>query len=131
MAHQDWNPVVIHKKPPSSAELRDPKVLAEAIRSGRNVHTEHRPRHDGGKAARVEKKAEAGEGDFRHAHVPTEIRSRIVRHRTAKHMTQAQLAQAVNLPQRVVQEYENGKAIPDAATLNRLARALGVASLRK
>ena len=41
-------------------------------------------------------------------------------------MTQAQLAQKVNVKQNVINEYESGKAVPDNALLGKLERALGV-----
>jgi putative transcription factor len=40
-------------------------------------------------------------------------------------MTQAQLATAINERPQIIQEYENGKAIPNAGVINKLDRALG------
>jgi putative transcription factor len=68
--------------------------------------------------------------NFHHDRVPTEIRTRIIKARNDKKMTQAQLAMAACLQPRVIQEYERGKAIPDGATLSKLARALGVPTLK-
>ncbi len=58
--------------------------------------------------------------------VPLELRKKIQQARGAKKMTQAQLAQKVNVKQNVINEYENGKAVPDNALLGKLERALGV-----
>ena len=46
--------------------------------------------------------------------------------RLAKKMSQQQLATAINEKPQVVQEYENGKAIPNQQVLGKLERALGV-----
>ena len=46
--------------------------------------------------------------------------------RLAKKMTQAQLGNAINEPPKTVQEYENGKAIPNNQVLGKIERALGV-----
>ena len=50
----------------------------------------------------------------------------IMQARTAKKMTQAQLAQAINEKPQTVQEYEQGKAIPNNQILGKMERALGV-----
>ena len=43
-----------------------------------------------------------------------------------KSMTQKELATKVNEKPTIIQEYENGKAIPNPALLAKLERALGV-----
>ena len=58
--------------------------------------------------------------------VPLELRKKIQQARSGKKMTQAQLAQKVNVKQNVINEYESGKAVPDNALLGKLERALGV-----
>ena len=54
------------------------------------------------------------------------VSAMIQKGRTAKKMTQAQLAKQVNISPKVLQSYENGKASPEPALLNKLSRALGV-----
>ena len=58
--------------------------------------------------------------------VPLELRKKIQQARSGKKMTQAQLAQKVNVKQNVINDYESGKAVPDNALLGKLERALGV-----
>lgn len=138
MAHQDWNPVVIRKRQPTAGELRDPRTLNAAMRNGM-TDAEKKAAYAHGKAnahgtgpvGSVAAKIEHETENFHHNRVPSEIRARIVKERTAKRMTQAQLAQAMNVTPRVIQDYESGKAIPDGGTLSRMARALGVSSLKK
>ncbi|EOY30835.1 Multiprotein bridging factor 1C [Theobroma cacao] len=36
---QDWEPVVLHKSKPKAQELRDPKAVNQALRSGPPVQT--------------------------------------------------------------------------------------------
>ena len=50
--------------------------------------------------------------------------------RIAKKLTQKQLAQMINEKADVIQNYENGKAIPDQRLLNKLRRILN-AKLKK
>merc|ERR1712188_161367 len=49
-------------------------------------------------------------------------RQRISQARAAKGWTQAKLAKAVNVTQRVINDYEAGKALPDGAVLAKLGR---------
>ena len=50
----------------------------------------------------------------------------IMQARTAKKMTQAQLAQQINEKPQTIQEYESGKAIPNNQILGKMERVLGV-----
>jgi putative transcription factor len=46
-------------------------------------------------------------------------------------MTQAKLAQAINEKPAVINEYENGKAIPNGQIISKIERALGCKLPRK
>ena len=50
---------------------------------------------------------------------------RIAQARCEKKMTQKDLAAALSLPFKIVQEYENGKAIPNHIVINKMEKALG------
>lgn len=63
---------------------------------------------------------------FKHATVDKALSKAITAARMAKKMTQAQLATAINERPQIIQEYENGKAIPNPTVLNKLDKALGV-----
>ena len=63
---------------------------------------------------------------FEHERVSTELKKQIQQARIAKKLTQAQLAQMVNEKPQIINEYENGKAIPNPQILNKLSRVLGV-----
>ncbi|GFH32907.1 DNA binding helix-turn helix protein, partial [Haematococcus lacustris] len=71
-------------------------------------------------------KLEAETEDFHHERVSSTLKTQIVQARTAKKMTQAQLAQAINEKPQIIQEYESGKAIPNPQVLSKLSRILGV-----
>ena len=51
---------------------------------------------------------------FEHERVSTELKKQIQQGRIAKKLTQAQLAQLINEKPQIINEYENGKAIPNA-----------------
>ena len=52
--------------------------------------------------------------------------NQIAHARTAKKMTQKELATKLNMPVKVVQQYESGKAVPNGAIINKLNRALSI-----
>ena len=60
-----------------------------------------------------------------HAKVSSDLKKAIQQARIAKKMTQSDLAKAINELPKVVQSYENGKAIPDNKVLGKIERALG------
>jgi putative transcription factor len=75
---------------------------------------------------KVEKSAlDSTEGD-RHETVSAYVRKQIVSARTAKKISQADLAKAMCVQVQVVQQYENGKAIPKGDMLAKMSKALGV-----
>jgi len=63
---------------------------------------------------------------FKHETVSRELSKAITQARMAKKLTQAQLATAINERAQIIQEYESGKAIPNAQVLVKLDKALGV-----
>lgn len=58
--------------------------------------------------------------------VSSALKTQIIQARTAKKLTQAQLAQLVNEKPQIIQEYETGKAIPNPQVLSKMSRVLGV-----
>merc|ERR1711939_460909 len=59
------------------------------------------------------------------------VRQRIQQARTAKGLTQAKLAAAINVPVKLINEYESGKAMPEPAVMAKLSRALGTSLKEK
>ena len=73
-------------------------------------------------AAKLENETE----DFHLEKVSSNLKTQIIQARTAKKMTQVQLAQAINEKPQIIQEYESGKAIPNPQVLSKMSRILGV-----
>lgn len=119
---QDWNSVVIRKKP---IDMRSPDQVRMAQRDGRVTSEAKRVDPSGAAGARAGRLDRETE-DFRHEKLAVKTRTRIARERGARKMTQSDLAQRLNVRPQVVQDYENGKAIIDGQMLSKIARALGV-----
>ena len=54
------------------------------------------------------------------------LAKKIQQARTGKSLTQAQLAQQINVKPAIINDYEQGKGIPDNTVINKLERALGI-----
>lgn len=85
----------------------------------------HRARVDSG-AGRNALKLELDDENLTHKTVSADVKKAILQGRLAKKLTQAQLAQQINEKPQVIQEYEQGKAIPNQQILGKLERVLGV-----
>jgi len=127
---QDWDPVVLHKAKPKAQDLRNPKAVNQALRSGTEVLTVKKfdagsNRKAGGPAVNV-RKLDEGTEPAALERVAGEVRHAIQKARLEKKMSQAELAKQINERTQVVQEYENGKAVPNQAVLAKMERVLGV-----
>ncbi|KAL4296117.1 hypothetical protein GQ457_12G023380 [Hibiscus cannabinus] len=128
---QDWEPVVLHKSKPKSQDLRDPKAVNQALRSGAAVQTIKKFDAGSNKKAAAgpviyARKLDEAEEPAALDRVPTDVRQAIQKARLEKKMSQAELAKQINEQLKVVQEYENGKAVPNQAVLAKMERVLGV-----
>ncbi|XP_025701039.2 multiprotein-bridging factor 1c [Arachis hypogaea] len=126
---QDWEPVVLHKSRPKAQDLRNPKAVNQALRSGAEVQTIKK--FDAGSNRKPgpginARKLEEGTEPAALERVAVEVRQAIQKARLDKKMSQAELAKQINERPQVVQEYENGKAQPNQAVLAKMERVLGV-----
>ncbi|XP_078177379.1 multiprotein bridging factor 1C [Carex rostrata] len=131
---QDWEPVVLRKQnKPKSSDLKSSKVVNNALRTGAPVETVKKAE------AGTNKKTNSTAGPVVDARkldgttepagferVGAEVRTAIQKARLAKKMSQAELAKQINERVQVVQEYENGKAVPNQAVLAKMERVLAV-----
>lgn len=129
-AAQDWTPVVLTKTSKQKAAgkssahaIAQQKMAGEIATEKKFGAAENKSAHSGGGAGM--KKLEESTEDFKHGTVSRTLSTAISQARQAKKMTQAQLAQAINERQQVIQQYESGQAIPNGQILVKLDRALG------
>ncbi|KAI8107165.1 hypothetical protein M9434_001810 [Picochlorum sp. BPE23] len=131
LAGQDWDQVVLRKKPQTTSQKTSSAAVNAAMRSGAGVETSRKMNAGANKNAahgptknlqKLENETEV----FQHETVSSELKKQIQQARLAKKMTQAQVAQAINEKPQVINEYESGKAIPNPQILSKLSRVLGV-----
>ncbi|GJP41678.1 hypothetical protein CLOM_g1319 [Closterium sp. NIES-68] len=129
---QDWDPVVIHKRPQKAADTKDPKLVNAARRQGAAI--ESVKKYDAGtnksgsavNPAMHSRKLAEETDVLAHEKVSVDVKTAIQKARLDAKLTQAQLAQKINEKPQVVQEYECGKAIPNPQILGKMERVLGV-----
>jgi putative transcription factor len=71
------------------------------------------------------RKVEKEEETFKHPTVTLSTAKKIAQARCEKKMSQKDLANALYLPFKIIQDYEAGKAIPNAFVLNKIEKILG------
>ena len=116
IGQRDCETIVLKRKPTKDEQARSGTV--EAVRKrdgGTNTHspTANLKKLDAEELPVVEK-------------VSHDLSKQIQNARTGKGWTQKELAQKLNITPRVIQDYENGKAIPDGQLLANMSRLLGV-----
>jgi len=106
MDHQDWSPLVL--KNPTKKKSTDPP----------------RPRnHD---SSGVNKKKLDEDEDYKTPTMTRQMGQSLIQGRTAKNLTQTQLAQKCNLSLAVIQEYEKGQGVYNRTHLNKICKVLGI-----
>jgi len=129
---QDWDPVnagrgSLGKKttaPKSAREMSMAKAAGLVTTEKKHGAGGNKSAHSGGimSARKLEEADDVGTI----AKVDKSLSKAIMQARTAKKMTQKELATAINEKPQVVAEYESGKAIPNPQIISKLERKLGV-----
>jgi putative transcription factor len=101
--HQDWKTIVVNKPKENSKKKPSNTVL-------KNIS--------------LEKKADSD--DLHHKQLTLELRQSIMKGRSAKSLTQKQLANTINLPLQIISDIESGKAIYNAGHINKIKRHLKI-----
>jgi putative transcription factor len=100
MDHQDWKPVILRK-------------------------SERKTRHYNAPGYKKKKNIDSDDPDAPKT-LGMSAGKQIQQGRSAKKMTQKQLAQKINVRPNLIAEYEQGKVVPSRAVLNKINRALGI-----
>ena len=129
---QDWDPVNVGRSTTSSAHAipKTARALDHAKAQGL-IATEKRHGAGSNKSAHSgavvsARKLEEADDVGTLAKVDKSLSKAIMQARTAKKLTQKDLATAINEKPQVVAEYESGKAIPNPQIIVKLERKLGV-----
>jgi putative transcription factor len=128
---QDWTTIVFKKKPvkknlPRSAGAgtragsnNDGYVTIKKFAGGTNTGASSAPKLDNSRLRRID-----NDDIPVLPKVSLATRQAISQGRQAKNLTQKELAQKLNVKPSIIQDYENGKAIPDKQFLSRMEKVL-------
>ena len=115
-----FNTVVFRKATPKTAPKTAFSVAQERAKG--NVVTQKKvsPPKSSINARKLDEETE----DFRHAKLDTNFKLALMQARQAKGLTQAQIAGLINVKPNIINDYEQGKVVPDQAIISKLNRAL-------
>ncbi|KAK7584194.1 hypothetical protein V9T40_005157 [Parthenolecanium corni] len=126
----DWETVtVLRKKPPKPSTMKTEKAINVARRQGIPIDTQQKWGAGSNKQHATTKntaKLDRETEELKHDHVPLELGKLIQQARQEKKMSQKDLASKINEKPQIIQEYENGKAIPDQSVIGKIERTLCV-----
>jgi len=116
LAHQDWKPVTLHRNYTAS------ETLKKAQRTGTSTSVEKQTTQGVSNSKKLDNETET----FNIVKSGLTLGKEIQQGRSNKNLTQKQLATMLNEKPQVIQQYENGQAIPNPQIINKLQKALGV-----
>mmetsp|Transcript_7954 Transcript_7954/g.10950 ORF Transcript_7954/g.10950 Transcript_7954/m.10950 type:complete len:176 (-) Transcript_7954:428-955(-) len=126
---QDWDSVNVGS---SSVKRKTVPKTARGITAAKaagTLSTERKYGAGGNKSAHsgagVNAKKLEESDELKHSKVDKSLSKAIMQARTAKKMTQKDLATAINEKPQVIAEYESGKAIPNPQIISKMERKLG------
>ena len=131
---QQWDNVVFHKAGLKRPGQSKNQHLNSQRRAG-NVATTAKMRRSNNSAVRASDrvggeanmcKLETDNESLKHAKVSRELRTAISQARTAKGLTQKQLATQLNVKATMISDYEAGRAIPNPQFIVKIEKKLGV-----
>jgi putative transcription factor len=125
---QDWNTIVFRKKPVKKVVT---KTAAAGTRTGGDGYVTIKKTTGGTNTASSKPKIAASHlHKIENAEIPVlnkvsmSTRQAIAQGRQAKNLTQKELAHSLNVKPSIIQDYENGKAIPNSQFLSRMEKIL-------
>ncbi len=123
--HQDWNNVVFKKK--QSTTLTNEDIRRSNYKTKQQVvNNNSKNSVNGQKLYKLDNETES----FEVKKVSLSLSRQIQQARLSNKITQKELAQRINVSNKIINDYESGKAIPDNAVKMKIQRALGIVFTR-
>ena len=126
MEHQDWKNVTWDKRGEKNKGETKTAFINNQMRKNNTVSYLKVGSANQNKINIVSnaKKLDLEEETFKLPKVTLSMSKRIAQARCEKKLTQKELANILSLPSKIIQNYEAGKAIPNAVILNKIEKAL-------
>jgi len=129
MADQDWTPVVIRPKKQNNNKKSAVRAAQQTAPGAVQTQKKAAPANKQRSADYDVRKLDRDDGEETGYEVKTvglATGKKIQQARQNKNWTQKELAENIQEKQQVVQQYENGKAVPNQQVIHKLEKALGV-----
>ena len=121
--HQDWNQITFTGS--VGKAKKGEKAVQDAYRKGNEVETIRKNVGNSNRGPPVNMRKLADETDVVPvAELPHEFKMAMQKARVSANLSQADLAKRINEKQSVVNEYENGRAVPNPQVIVKIERAL-------
>jgi len=123
-----FDPDIVLRKNMNSGKARSTGAVNQARRTGGAVETSQKYGAGGNKggggmdAAKLDRETE----ELKHKSVDKNVGKLIAQGRAAKGYTQKELATKINEKPQIINEYEQGKGIPNQQILGKIERHIGV-----
>ena len=112
--HQQWEPVIFKKKASTTVTKKELRNGKFEVRKKLDEKTQ--------KLNKIDNETET----FKLKKISKKVSQEIQKGRLAKKLNQKQLAAAVNVTPKVINEFESGKAQPNEAIKRKIAKYLGI-----
>lgn len=123
LPHQDWNKITFTG--PVGKAKKGERAIQDAHRKGNEVETIRKNAGNNNRGPAINMKKMAEETDVIHlAELPHEFRMAMQKARVSANLSQADLAKRINEKQSVINDYENGRAVPNPQVIVKIERAL-------
>lgn len=125
----DWEPVILRKKPPNPSQAKSAKAINEAQRKGEAIETTKKFAAGSNKHFQTSLNTAKLDRETEELKLPSlglDVGKIIQKARNDKAMTQKDLATKICEKPQVVNEYECGKGVPNQQVLAKMERVLGV-----
>ena len=121
LEHQDWKDVVFKKKQSTTLTKEDIRKSNYNTKQ-RNVDNSSTNKVSSQRLYKIENETES----FEIKKVSLSLSKQIQQARLSNKMTQKDLALKINVTNKVINDYESGKAIPNNAIKMKIQKALGI-----
>jgi len=129
-SNTDWDTVTyLRKTKPAPGAAKSKKAVNAAMRRGEDVETRQKYAAASNKKSATSQntaKLDRETEELHHNTVSLSVGRLIQKGRQQKEMTQKQLATRINEKPQIINEYENGKAIPNNQILGKIERVIGI-----
>ncbi|KAA6404111.1 MAG: putative transcriptional coactivator multiprotein bridging factor [Streblomastix strix] len=122
----DTEPIVIRKSNPKPKAVKNDAQLAQAMQSGLEVESKKKGKQVETAVSKKQLEDDTGDAPMKIPTITREQGLAIQRARCDQKLTQAQLAQRINEPVKIINEYETGSGVPSNKVLSKLERTLGI-----